>query len=248
MVPLLARAQGAGQPLELKAIPVWTPFGAKIPPDNVQRTGREILSSLEGNTPYDYMTELATVADVPSGLKDRYGNDQPFNVRWDIYANPLIRAMFDDVGSHQRIDAGDCTAWCAATVGWCMMKCGYKFTKYNKEKKKDLRFDPVVAVSWADYGKKVDDPQPGDLAVFQNIESPGHGHVGFYVSSDKEKNTLTVKGGNQNQPAGRVHVTECGGGVPNNFIGDHVFPLNPTKDDHTSLRLIGYYRYSSLPH
>lgn len=214
-------------------------FGTVVTSGDKQVAAQDILKKANGKTPYDYMTYLMTIADVPSGIKDRYGNDETYNERWDKFANPLIREMFVQIGYPQSVSAGDCTAWCAATVAWCMKQCGYVFPK---------KMNLIAAVDWQGYGKQVDSPEVGDLVVFKNIDSPGHGHVGFYNDGNKTADTVKVRGGNQNQPRGKIAVTQCGGGTPNNFIGDHVFPLHPTKDDNTSLRLVGYYRYTALPH
>lgn len=231
--------QGCNPPQDEQQSLLYHTFGNVISPKDQQQAAQDILNNAKGATPYEYMSYLMTIANVPSGLKDRYGNDETYNERWDKFANPLIRQIFKEIGSPQPISAGDCTAWCAATVAWCMKKCGYGFAK---------NMDPIVALDWKGYGKEVGSPDVGDLVVFKNIDNPGKGHVGFYNNDNQILDTIKVRGGNQNQPPGKVKVTQCGSGTPNNFIGDHVFPLHPGKSDNTSLRLVGYYRYTSLPH
>jgi len=50
----------------------------------------------------------------------------------------------------------------------------------------------AAARSWLDWGKEVDRPCPGCIAVFTR---GGGGHVGFYVGETAE--TVKVLGGNQ---------------------------------------------------
>lgn len=77
------------------------------------------------------------------------------------------------------------TAWCAAYVGATLNQVGLQGTgKLN-------------ARSYLDWGEAVDEPKPGDIAVFSRGDPNGwQGHVGFFKGYDENGNIL-VLGGNQ---------------------------------------------------
>lgn len=74
----------------------------------------------------------------------------------------------------------DETPWCSAFVNWCMEKAGYEGT------------DSAWARSWLSWGKPVEKPVPGCVAVFTR---EGGGHVGFYMG--QTKTSIRLLGGNQ---------------------------------------------------
>ena len=77
------------------------------------------------------------------------------------------------------------TAWCAAFVNSTLQQTGGQGTGSN------------MARSFLDWGKSVDQPQPGDVAVFSRGDPNGpYGHVGFFQGYDENGNIL-VLGGNQ---------------------------------------------------
>lgn len=75
----------------------------------------------------------------------------------------------------------DETPWCSAFVNWCMEKAGYEGT------------DSAWAKSWLNWGKPVEKPVLGCVAVF--TRGAGGGHVGFYMS--QTKTSIRLLGGNQ---------------------------------------------------
>lgn len=75
------------------------------------------------------------------------------------------------------------TPWCAAFVNAVEKMCGRKGT------------GKMLARSFLNYGTAVGVPQVGDIVVFKRGNSSWQGHVGYYVSSDKE--FVTSLGGNQ---------------------------------------------------
>ena len=79
----------------------------------------------------------------------------------------------------------DETAWCSAFVNWVMIKAGYAGT------------NSAQATSWADWGKKLDEPAYGSIGVIDwDGSGPGwQGHVGFVVG--KNGNFVQMLGGNQ---------------------------------------------------
>lgn len=90
---------------------------------------------------------------------------------------------------------GDETPWCAAFVGYCLIKCGLESTgKLN-------------ARSYLKYGMQISDSfeprrilqfaQAGDIiTLWRDSPESWKGHVGFYSGHDDEY--VYVLGGNQN--------------------------------------------------
>jgi uncharacterized protein (TIGR02594 family) len=84
------------------------------------------------------------------------------------------------------------TAWCAAAVNAALEQSGIKGTGSN------------MAQSFMDWGQPVDQPQQGDLAVFDR--GGGKGHVGFFEGYNPD-GTLRILGGNQSD---KVSVSSFG--------------------------------------
>ncbi|WP_298621534.1 MULTISPECIES: TIGR02594 family protein [Pseudomonadota] len=90
------------------------------------------------------------------------------------------------------------TAWCAAFVNATLAQTGQQGTGSN------------AAQSFKDWGEAVDQPERGDLAVFDR--GGGKGHVGFFDGFN-EDGTIRVLGGNQGD---KVSVANFG---TDNLIG-----------------------------
>jgi len=76
--------------------------------------------------------------------------------------------------------SNDETFWCSAFVNWCVEKAGYEGT------------DSAWARSWLNWGKELEKPRRGCIAVFTRN---GGGHVAFYIG--KSGSGIKVLGGNQ---------------------------------------------------
>ena len=77
------------------------------------------------------------------------------------------------------------TAWCAAFVNATLAQSGQQGTGSN------------MARSFMQWGQAVDQPQPGDIAVFSRGDANGpYGHVGFFQGYNPD-GTIRVLGGNQ---------------------------------------------------
>lgn len=74
-------------------------------------------------------------------------------------------------------------AWCSAFVNWCVEKAEMEGTKSAR------------AVSWLRWGKELDEPRLGCIAVFWRSNNPEEGHVGFYWG--EEGDHILLLGGNQ---------------------------------------------------
>ncbi len=89
----------------------------------------------------------------------------------------------------------DETPWCSSFVNWVMKKAGHGGT------------NSAAAVSWRNWGQKVDEPAYGAIAVI-DWDGPGpgwKGHVGFVVG--KQGSSILLLGGNQ---ANAVNVKTFG--------------------------------------
>lgn len=77
----------------------------------------------------------------------------------------------------------DSVPWCSAFVNWCVQKAGGLGTR------------SAMARSWLNWGKKIDKPFEGCIAVFERGTDGVSGHVAFFVR--ESKNNIWVLGGNQ---------------------------------------------------
>lgn len=80
----------------------------------------------------------------------------------------------------------DETPWCSTFLNWVALKSGLKNSK------------SAAARSWLNVGFEVQDPEPGDIAVFwrDHINS-NKGHVAIYLGYSKSRSRIYVLGGNQ---------------------------------------------------
>jgi uncharacterized protein (TIGR02594 family) len=96
--------------------------------------------------------------------------------------NPTVLRYYADAG-HPEINA-DSVAWCAAAVGSWLERSGYPCSKQ------------LNARSYLTWGKAVNKPYPGCIAVFSRGDVRSwEGHVGFYIGEDEKG--IQVLGGNQ---------------------------------------------------
>jgi uncharacterized protein (TIGR02594 family) len=77
----------------------------------------------------------------------------------------------------------DSVPWCSSFVNWCMKQSDIKGT------------GSAAARSWLSWGKKLDAPRNGCIAVLKRGNSPTNGHVAFYVGEGGS--TIRLLGGNQ---------------------------------------------------
>jgi uncharacterized protein (TIGR02594 family) len=77
----------------------------------------------------------------------------------------------------------DSTPWCSGFVNWCVEKSGHVGT------------NSAAARSWLHWGKEIQRPRRGCIAVFDR--GNGGGHVAFYVSKGRTGAGIDVLGGNQ---------------------------------------------------
>ena len=77
----------------------------------------------------------------------------------------------------------DSVAWCSSFVNWCMKQAGIEGS------------GSAAARSWQNWGKKLDTPRNGCIAVLKRGTDPAKGHVAFYVGDGTS--TIRLLGGNQ---------------------------------------------------
>jgi len=99
-------------------------------------------------------------------------------------SNPAVLEFFRAVG-HPEID-NDETAWCAAFAGAMLKTAGYPIPPATVN---------LAARSYQNYGRKLDEPRIGCIAVFKRGNSSWMGHVGFVVGWDDDH--IELLGGNQ---------------------------------------------------
>ena len=96
--------------------------------------------------------------------------------------NPIVLRYYADAG-HPEINA-DSVAWCAAFAGAVLERSGYPCSKQ------------LNARSYLTWGKAVNKPYPGCVAVFSRGDVRGwEGHVGFYIGEDEKG--IQLLAGNQ---------------------------------------------------
>jgi uncharacterized protein (TIGR02594 family) len=84
--------------------------------------------------------------------------------------------------------------WCAAFVNAVLHEMGIpgseSVSKY-----------PLVAKSFLSWGKRVKDPEPGDIVIFPRGTEAWQGHVGFYYGTEYKDGVkyYQILGGNQNK-------------------------------------------------
>lgn len=106
--------------------------------------------------------------------------------------NPVIVDLAKTVGDEWVKD--DETAWCGAFVGAMLVKSGL----YTKDQvRAGTNGNPLGARNWLKFGRKISEPQEGDLVIFWRGDPNGwQGHVGFYVGTVRNGD-IKVLGGNQ---------------------------------------------------
>jgi uncharacterized protein (TIGR02594 family) len=80
----------------------------------------------------------------------------------------------------------DETPWCSIFMNWVAIKAGYVHSKRAN------------ARSWLNVGISVQNPEPGDVAVFWRESLDSHlGHVGIFLGFSMDNSRIYILGGNQ---------------------------------------------------
>lgn len=159
-------------------------LGVKVPLDEELQLAKQVLDGAPTNcTPLEVASYFWAVGE------GHYGAElKPYVAAWPERWNPVIVEFFKS--THTRPE-GDTTAWCAAFIGFCLLRgaIGRSSPVSPTAPTKSAR-----ARSYEDWGATTTAPQLGDLVVFQNLKSGG-GHVAFFLADQGDK--VLVLGGNQ---------------------------------------------------
>ncbi|GFO54906.1 hypothetical protein GMSM_19130 [Geomonas sp. Red276] len=140
----------------------------------VRREGGEV-----GWASHKFLTALSPPSDAPLWLRIAEGEKGVHEVP-GFANNARIVQYLKSTSLGEPYCSCDETPWCSSFVNYCMEKAGYEGT------------DCAAARSWLEWGKRIDTPCLGCIAV---LSREGGGHVGFYVGESAE--TVTLLGGNQ---------------------------------------------------
>jgi uncharacterized protein (TIGR02594 family) len=138
----------------------------------------------KGNSAEDLYAELPTIVIEQPQTKINIAKQY-----LDFSAKSHRRELKDFIGVDPvRID------WCAAFVNAVLHEMGIPGSE-------SVSKFPLVAKSFLDWGKRVKEPQQGDIVVFPRGREPWQGHVGFYYGTvyEKGKKYYQILGGNQNR-------------------------------------------------
>jgi uncharacterized protein (TIGR02594 family) len=180
----------ADQPSISGPITGYLPFGTHPPQPNEEILAKKVLDKAPTNC--SPVQVALYFLDVAAG---KYGEElRPYTTAWPVRWNPVIVKFFNVTST---TPSGDTTAWCAAFVNFCLIQSAIG------RKPISGAADPTYSAassSFRSWSSKIDvdkgeQPQPGDIVVFRNKSSPGHGHVGFFIDGDA--NSILVLGGNQ---------------------------------------------------
>jgi uncharacterized protein (TIGR02594 family) len=163
----------------------YMPMGTQAATSAEEALARKVLDDGPKNcTPIDIALYFH---DVGQG---RFGDDRkPYITAWPVRWNPVIVEFFK---ATKLQPSGDTTAWCGAFMNYCLMMAS---TGKTMPPRASPRTQSAAALSFRKWGKTTDNPMPGDIVVFKNVNSPGYGHVGFFLADQGDR--VLVLGGNQ---------------------------------------------------
>src|SRR5579862_662582 len=167
----------------------YQPFGTHPPTTEEQELARKVLSKVPTNcTPMDVALYFL---DVGAG---KFGPElRPYITAWPLDWNPVIVDFFKTTDTQP---SGDTTSWCAAFVNFCLVKAAIGKTLPPGSEEPTRSAASSTFRYWSHQVKPpTDTVRPGDLVVFRNKQSPGYGHVGFFLAENEAR--ILVLGGNQ---------------------------------------------------
>ena len=128
--------------------------------------------TLTGWVSTTYIEPVATAPpiDEPAWFKEYAGPEHNQRII-EYHSTTGLKATTDEV------------AWCSSFVNWCITKANLRGT------------NSAAARSWLQWGKKINEPVPGCIAVFKRGNSTTSGHVAFYLET--RGTGIMVLGGNQ---------------------------------------------------
>lgn len=178
------------------------PLGTIRPPKSDQDTAQQIIARLPK---VDYVAIMSALANLDKTEKWS-SSGEPFNRRWQNFANPLLVMIWNDMGYSY---SNDCVPWCGITLGWCL-----------KRDRRPIPKNCASSQSYLSYGVEVTQPKRGDICVFTKRTDTTHGHVTIFYDV-KDAKDVDVLGGNQVLSTS----TNCGVGFTANAVDLRSMPL-----------------------
>lgn len=114
--------------------------------------------------------------------------------------NPVFQGIqfLDYTEKEDRSELKELTGVDPVRIEWCAAFANAILEKSDIPSNKDHKY-PLVARSFLDWGRKVTEPEMGDIVVFPRGNEGWQGHVGFYVKQQIIDGVLYyyILGGNQ---------------------------------------------------
>jgi len=152
--------------------------------EEIEKADALLAAAPANKTPLEVMQYLAS-------LTDKNADGEVYNAGWKTRWNPVIVRFFS--ATNYGNPAGDATAWCAASLNWCLKKSGFLHGTNS-----------AASASFRNAPGKTNDPNPGDVAVFRSSADSSHGHVAVFLSETDDR--VQVIGGNQTDKQGHHAV------------------------------------------
>ena len=183
-------------------------------PEDVQLANNIIGRLPSGN----YVAIMRALADLDkkepwSSPHPPKSKREPFNRRWDYYANPLLVRIWHEMGYPYM---NDCEPFCGVTLGWTLKRSGIVPPG-----------NCASSQSYLNWGVPVGVPKPGDIAVYTHARDRSKGHVGIYMATNPD-GTYQVLGANQLMS----EITTCGPGFTANIIDERPMPSSKRPELH----------------
>jgi uncharacterized protein (TIGR02594 family) len=160
-------------------------FGIQTPlKEEIEKADALLAASPASQTPLAVMQYFAS-------LTDRNDDGEYYNAGWRTRWNPVIVRFFS--ATNYGKPTGDTTAWCAASLNWCLKQSGFQHGTNS-----------AASASFRNAPGKTNAPQPGDIAVFRDRGDADHGHVALFLKQNADQ--VQVIGGNQTDTSGHHAV------------------------------------------
>ncbi|MBU1382555.1 CHAP domain-containing protein, partial [Myxococcota bacterium] len=91
--------------------------------------------------------------------------------------------------------------WCASFANWVLKSLRYKISlgRYRSGEKKGQKRLPIRARDWHVWGRRINSPVYGAIAIMKRV---GGGHIGFVEGQSADGKYLYITGGNQSSGIG----------------------------------------------
>ena len=154
---------------------------AAVENPNLIRVGQAlIIRGAEPDGAHAQMSETENPADEPVWLKIAQREIGTTEISGPAHNSRVIEYLMSCETLDANAQRQDETFWCSAFVNWVVEKSGMRGT------------DSAWALTWENWGREIDEPRLGAIAVFSRDDG---GHVGFLLKDLGDK--VRILGGNQ---------------------------------------------------